>query len=73
MLVAVSGLVNAYLRLGGLGNLATTYGLLVIGKATALIVLGAAGWLHRRTTIPGLVAGPPRATGSRGSRPPRSW
>ena len=60
VLVAASGLVNAYLRLGGLGNLTTTYGLLVIGKATALIVLGAAGWLHRRTTIPGLGAGPPR-------------
>ena len=60
VLVAVSGLVNAYLRLGGPGNLATTYGLLVIGKATALIVLGAAGWLHRRATIPGLGAGPPK-------------
>ena len=51
-LVAVSGLVNAYLRLGGL-RLTRTYGLLVIGKATALIVLGTAGWLHRRATIPG--------------------
>ena len=60
VLVAVSGLVNAYLRLGGLGNLTSTYGLLVIGKATALIVLGVAGWLHRRATIPGLGAGPPR-------------
>ena len=73
VLVAVSGLVNAYLRLGGLGNLATTYGLLVIGKATALVVLG------RR----GLAAPPghhPRARGRTpqgplvraGSRPPRS-
>jgi hypothetical protein len=60
VLVAVSGLVNAYLRLGGLGNLTSTYGLLVIGKATALIVLGVAGWLHRRATIPGLAGGPPR-------------
>lgn len=60
VLVAVSGLVNAYLRLGGLGNLTSTYGLLVIGKATALIVLGIAGWLHRRATIPGLGAGAPK-------------
>jgi cytochrome c oxidase assembly factor CtaG len=54
VLVACSGLVNAYLRLGGLQNLASTYGLLVIGKAMALIILGIAGWLHRRATIPGL-------------------
>jgi cytochrome c oxidase assembly factor CtaG/putative copper export protein len=60
VLVALSGLVNAYLRLGGLGNLGSTYGLLVIGKASALLVLGIAGWLHRRATIPGLVAGPPK-------------
>ncbi|HEY5980808.1 MAG TPA: cytochrome c oxidase assembly protein [Microlunatus sp.] len=60
VLVAVSGLINAYLRLGGLANLASTYGLLVIGKASALILLGIAGWLHRRATIPGLTAGPPK-------------
>ena len=57
-LVALSGLVNAYLRLGGLAGLTSTYGLLVIGKASALLVLGTAGWLHRRATIPGLTAGP---------------
>jgi cytochrome c oxidase assembly factor CtaG/putative copper export protein len=61
VLVAVSGLINAYLRLGGLRNLATTYGLLVIGKAVALVVLGVAGWLHRRATIPGLTVGPPKS------------
>lgn len=60
VLVALSGVVNAYLRLGGLANLASTYGLLVIGKTTALVVLGVAGWLHRRATLPGLVAGPPK-------------
>ncbi|HEU5485157.1 MAG TPA: cytochrome c oxidase assembly protein [Microlunatus sp.] len=60
-LVAMSGVVNAYLRLGGLDNLASTYGLLVIGKTTALLVLGTAGWLHRRATIPGLATGPTRA------------
>ena len=60
VLVAFSGLVNAYLRLGSLSNLASTYGLLVIGKAVALLVLGTAGLLHRRATIPGLTAGPPK-------------
>ncbi|MDN5760891.1 MAG: cytochrome c oxidase assembly protein [Microlunatus sp.] len=58
--VAVSGTVNAYLRLGSLSNLATTYGLLVVGKITALVLLGVAGWLHRRATLPGLTAGPPK-------------
>lgn len=61
VLVAMSGLINAYLRLGGLDHLTTTYGLLVIGKATALLVLGKAGLLHRRATIPGLTTGPPKS------------
>jgi cytochrome c oxidase assembly factor CtaG/putative copper export protein len=60
VLVAASGLVNASLRLDGWGSLASTYGLLVIAKATALTVLGVAGWLHRRATIPGLTAGSPQ-------------
>ncbi|GAA3711568.1 hypothetical protein GCM10022204_32960 [Microlunatus aurantiacus] len=60
VLVAVSGLVNAYLRLGGLQNLTSTYGVLVIGKAAALVVLGAAGWVHRRATVPGLGGGAPK-------------
>lgn len=59
-LVAVSGVINAGLRLGSLANLASPYGLLVVGKTTALVLLGTAGWLHRRATIPGLSAGPPR-------------
>jgi len=60
VLVAMSGLVNAYLRLGGMAGLTSTYGLLIVGKAAALLVLGTAGWLHRRATIPGLTAGPPK-------------
>ena len=64
-LVAMSGLVNAYLRLGGLSHLASPYGLLVIGKTTALVLLGAAGWLHRRATLPGLTdAGSGTGTGA---------
>ncbi|WP_375423477.1 cytochrome c oxidase assembly protein [uncultured Friedmanniella sp.] len=49
--VALSGLVNAALRLGDLAHLATTYGLLVIGKAVALVLLGLAGFGHRRWTL----------------------
>lgn len=51
VVVALSGLLNAALRLGSLANLATTYGLLVIGKAVALGLLGLAGFAHRRWTL----------------------
>lgn len=51
VVVAVSGLVNAGLRLGSWSNLATTYGLLVVGKTVALVLLGVAGFLHRRSTL----------------------
>ena len=49
--VAVSGLINAWLRLGSLNAFASVYGALVVGKAVALIVLGFAGWGHRRLAL----------------------
>ena len=52
--VALSGVVNAALRLGTFAALATPYGLLVLGKVVALGLLGVAGLLHRRRTIPRL-------------------
>jgi cytochrome c oxidase assembly factor CtaG/putative copper export protein len=52
--VAVSGVINAGLRLGSFAALATPYGLLVIGKVVALGLLGVAGLLHRRRVIPRL-------------------
>ena len=58
VLVAISGLVNAVLRLGGWSALASPYGLLVIGKAVALGLLGLAGLLHRRFTIGRLSTAP---------------
>ena len=51
VVVALSGVVNAALRLGSFANLGTTYGFLVIGKTLALVLLGAAGYLHRRSTL----------------------
>ena len=57
-LVALSGVVNAALRLGSLAGLATTYGLLVVGKVVALGLLGVAGLVHRRRTIPRLASEP---------------
>lgn len=60
VLVGFSGLVNASLRLSGWSGLQSSYGVLILAKAGALVLLGMAGWLHRRSTIPGLRDGPPR-------------
>ena len=57
-LVAISGLINAGLRLGSWSALASAYGLLVIGKVAALGLLGTAGLLHRRFTIGRLSTAP---------------
>ncbi|MGI5194303.1 cytochrome c oxidase assembly protein [Streptomyces sp. CA-288835] len=56
--VAASGIVNAAVRLPSLGDVFTSrYGLMVIGKAVALTLLGAVGWWHRRRTLPALADG----------------
>ena len=49
--VAGSGLINAWLRLGSLHALGSSYGALVVGKVVALTLLGLAGWTHRRFTL----------------------
>ncbi len=49
--VAVSGIANAWVRIGEISNLATPYGLTVLAKSGAFILLGIAGWWHRRSTI----------------------
>jgi putative copper resistance protein D len=54
--VGVSGLVNAWIRLGGL-HLESRYGVLVMAKAAALVGLGVMGWWHRRISIPVLRSG----------------
>jgi putative copper resistance protein D len=58
VVVALSGLVNAWLRLGSWSGLGTAYGGLVLVKTAALAALGLAGWWHRRRLLPGLAAGP---------------
>jgi putative copper resistance protein D len=45
--VALSGVVNAALRLGSLSKLTSLYGLLALAKIAALGLLGLAGWRHR--------------------------
>lgn len=65
--VALSGVINSWLRIGGDGlgslgtNLAGGYGLLLLGKTAALILLGLFGYRHRQATLPSLEAGKPGA------------
>ncbi|KRE56213.1 bifunctional copper resistance protein CopD/cytochrome c oxidase assembly protein [Phycicoccus sp. Soil748] len=49
--VALSGVQSAVLRVGDWSNLATRYGALVLVKTAALVLLGAAGWWHRRSLL----------------------
>jgi cytochrome c oxidase assembly factor CtaG/putative copper export protein len=56
--VAVSGVVNAGVRLGSVDALLTTpYGGLVLAKAGALLLLAAFGRRQRSRLVPGLVSG----------------
>jgi putative copper resistance protein D len=50
--VALSGVLNASVRLGGWSGLTSAYGALVVGKVVALVALGVFGVWHRRRTIP---------------------
>ena len=56
--VAVSGAVNAWIRVGSIGNLASSYGALVILKVLALVILGIAGWQQRSTVVDRIAADP---------------
>ena len=51
IVVALSGYVNAELRVGTLAELATPYGILVLVKVVALVVLGLFGLMQRRVLI----------------------
>lgn len=55
--LAASGLVNALVRVAPDELLTTDYGLLVLGKAVALFVLGVFGYQHRKTSIRALERG----------------
>jgi len=52
--VGLSGLVNAFLRLGAPSDLGSRYGALIVVKTVALGLLGVAGWWHRSRLIPHL-------------------
>ena len=57
-LVFVSGLINAQLRIGSLQNWMTPYGLIVMLKIAALLVLGAFGAIYRRKLLANLETKP---------------
>jgi putative copper resistance protein D len=61
VLVTVSGLINAVIRVPHLSGLASSYGVLLLLKVAAIVLLGVAGLLHRRRTLPELDAGAPGA------------
>jgi putative copper resistance protein D len=62
VVVAVSGTINAWVRLGAIDQLwRSAYGLLVVGKIMALVALGALGAVHRARALPALRAGRPGA------------
>jgi cytochrome c oxidase assembly factor CtaG/putative copper export protein len=50
-IVAISGIVNAWLRLGGLGGLTSAYGALIMIKVVALLLLGVAGVEQRQRVV----------------------
>jgi putative copper resistance protein D len=52
--IAISGVMSASTRITGPADLTTGYGILLIVKATALVMLGWAGWWHRKVTIAAL-------------------
>jgi putative copper resistance protein D len=60
IVLAASGVINALVRVTP-HRLLTPYGLLVVGKVAALVLLGVLGWLHRREAVPAVVERSDRA------------
>ncbi|MFI5778748.1 cytochrome c oxidase assembly protein [Nocardia sp. NPDC051570] len=56
--VAVSGVLNAWVRVPWSDLFTTTYGRLIIAKTVALCALGVIGFVQRRKAIPALAADP---------------
>lgn len=56
--VALSGAANAWIRIGSMDNLASSYGALVILKVVALVALGVAGWRQRSRVVSRIAENP---------------
>lgn len=50
-MVGLSGALNAWIRLGGFGGIASKYGVVVLAKIGALVALGVFGWFQRQKVI----------------------
>jgi cytochrome c oxidase assembly factor CtaG len=57
LVVGITGVVNALVRVAPADLFTTSYGALVVGKAVALGVLGGLGFAHRRRTVGPAAAG----------------
>lgn len=57
LMVLVSGIINADIRIHGLSDLGSTYGALIVTKAALTILLGIAGAAHRMYLIPRIESG----------------
>ena len=57
VVLALSGVLNVLVRISPADLLTSTYGVLVLVKALALVALGAFGAWHRRHALPGIEAG----------------
>jgi cytochrome c oxidase assembly factor CtaG/putative copper export protein len=57
VVVGVSGVANAAVRLGSWGALASGYGQLVLVKVAAMVALGALGWWQRGSAVRRLAGG----------------
>ncbi|MGN8048388.1 cytochrome c oxidase assembly protein [Curtobacterium sp. 22159] len=60
VLVAVSGVASAQIRIGSFSNLFTAYGVLVLVKIAAIIAIGVLGAVQRRRAIRSLSVAPGR-------------
>lgn len=58
IVMTVSGLVNAAVRIEVSDLLTTRYGLIIVAKSIGVLVLGFFGWLHRAWVIPKVQADP---------------
>ncbi|MDO4253800.1 MAG: cytochrome c oxidase assembly protein [Kocuria sp.] len=55
VVVLASGVINAAVRIGTLTQLTSPYGTLVVVKLMLTVLLGVAGYVHRRSVIPALM------------------
>lgn len=67
--LGISGVMAATTRLGTWQDLTTAYGVLILVKVAAFLLLGVAGWWHRHTTIAALstASSPSPASTARGA------